>query len=91
MKTYMFKVTLEPDEDLDGNPAGWHACCPALEHLGGSTWGATREAALKNINEVVHMAVQELIENGQPLPDGPRDSVEVEKVPEQEARIAVRV
>jgi predicted RNase H-like HicB family nuclease len=91
MKTYNFKVVIEPDEDFDGNPAGWHAYCPALERLGGSTWGETREVALKNINTVVHMIVQELIEEGQPLPETPHDSVEVEEISEQEPRIAVTV
>src|SRR6202034_2880192 len=92
MKTYNFKVVLEPDEDFDGNPAGWHAYCPALERLGGSTWGENREVALKNINEVVRMIVQELIEDGQPLPEGPQDSVEVEEISGQEQlRIAVTV
>ena len=33
MKTYSFRVIVEPDEDADGNPA-WHAYCPALEGLG---------------------------------------------------------
>jgi hypothetical protein len=28
MKTYTFKVVVEPDEDALGNPA-WHAYCPA--------------------------------------------------------------
>jgi predicted RNase H-like HicB family nuclease len=91
MKTYNFKVVIEPDEDFDGNAAGWHAYCPALERLGGSTWGETREVALKNINTVVHMIVQELIEEGQPLPETPHDSVEVEEISEQEPRIAVTV
>ncbi|MBV9760337.1 MAG: type II toxin-antitoxin system HicB family antitoxin [Acidobacteriaceae bacterium] len=92
MKTYTFKVILEPDQDFDGNPAGWHAYCPALEPLGGSTWGETREKALTNINEVVHMIVQELIADGEPLPQGPRDSVEVEDISHQEQpRIAVTV
>jgi hypothetical protein len=39
MKTYNFKVVVERDEDFDGNPSGWHAYCPALETMGGSTWG----------------------------------------------------
>lgn len=52
---------LEPDLDAAGNPA-WFAYCSALESIGGATSGRTREAALKNINEVVHMIVQEFIE-----------------------------
>lgn len=91
MKTYNFKVVVEPDEDFDGNPSGWHAYCPALVKVGGSTWGETKEEALKNISEVVHMIVEEFIEDGTPLPEGPQDSVEVEEVSLQEPRIAITV
>jgi predicted RNase H-like HicB family nuclease len=91
MKTYNFKVVIEPDEDFDGNPSGWHVYCPALEKLGGSTWGETREEALKNINEVVRMIVEEFVEEGKPLPEGPKDSVEVEEISQEQPRIAVTV
>jgi predicted RNase H-like HicB family nuclease len=91
MKTYNFKVVIEPDEDFEGNPSGWHAYCPALETLGGSTWGETQEEALKNINEVVHMIVQEFVEEGKPLPEGPQDSVEVEEISREQPRITVTV
>jgi hypothetical protein len=30
--TYNFKIVVEPDEDFYGNPAGWYAYCPVLEH-----------------------------------------------------------
>jgi predicted RNase H-like HicB family nuclease len=90
MKTYSFKVIVEPDEDAQGNPA-WHAYCPALESIGAATSGRTREEALSNINEVVHLIVQELVEEGRPLPDGPEDSVDVEDVSPEEPRIAVTV
>lgn len=63
MKTYLFKVVVEPDEDR------WSAYCPALKHLGAATWGNTREEALKHIDEVVHMVVAELIEDGDPIPE----------------------
>jgi len=91
MKTYNFKVILEPDEDFDGNPSGWHVYCPALKKLGGSTWGETREEALKNISEVVHMIVQEFMEEGKPLPEGPGDWVEVEEISQEQPHIAVTV
>ena len=91
MKTYNFKVVIEHDEDFDGKPSGWHAYCPALESLGASTWGKTREEALQHINEVVHMIVEELIEEGKPLPEGPEDSVEVHEVSQEQPRIAVTV
>lgn len=59
MKTYLFRVVVEPDEDR------WHAYCPALEEKGAATWGYTEEEALKNIQEVVHMVVRSLIRHGE--------------------------
>jgi predicted RNase H-like HicB family nuclease len=90
MKTYTFKVVVEPDEDANGNPA-WFAYCPALESIGGATSGRTKEEALHNINEVVRMIVQEFIEEGKTLPEGPVDSVEVTEVSQEAPRIAVTV
>lgn len=63
MKTYIFKVVVEPDEDA------WFASCPALEQYGAATWGATQEEALKHIDEVVHMVIKELVEDGEPIPE----------------------
>lgn len=63
MKTYVFKVRVEPDEDV------WTASCPTLLKQGASTWGYTKEEALKNIEEVVRMVIQELIEDGEPIPE----------------------
>ena len=74
MKTYTFKVVVEPDEDALGHPA-WHAYCPALESIGAATSGRTRDEALKNISQVVHMIVEESLEEGRPLPEGPADDL----------------
>jgi predicted RNase H-like HicB family nuclease len=63
MKTYIFKVVVEPDEDK------WSAYCPVLLPQGAATWGNTREEALKHINEVVQMIVTELVEDGEPIPE----------------------
>ncbi len=63
MKTYLFKVVVEPDDDR------WTAYCPALLQQGASTWGYTQEEALKHIEEVVRMVVRELIEDGEPVPE----------------------
>ena len=90
MKTYTFKVVVEPDEDALGNPA-WHAYCPALESIGAATSGRTRDEALKNINEVVRMIVEESLEEGRPLPESPADDVEVTEVSKETPRIAVTV
>lgn len=75
MKTYTFRVIVEPDGDR------WHAYCPALEQYGGATWGNTQEEALKHIQEVVQMVVEELQEDAVPIPDTPRQDVEVSEEP----------
>ena len=65
MKTYVLKVRIEPDED------GWRAFYPAWEHVGASTWGCTREEALKNIQEVLQMVLEDLVEENDPIPEVP--------------------
>jgi predicted RNase H-like HicB family nuclease len=50
----------------------WHAYCPALERVGGSTWGETQEQALKSISDVIHTIVEEFIKDGTPLPEARR-------------------
>lgn len=87
MKTYNFKVVVEPDEDFDGNPSGWRAYCPVLETKGASTWGATQAEALKSIDAVIHLVVGSMLEHGEPLPEKPGDEVEVTVEP----RVAVTV
>jgi len=76
MKTYTFKVVVEPDEDR------WHAYCPALVRQGAVTWGHTQEEALRHIEEVVKMVVESLIEHGEPVPREPIDQVRVSPTPE---------
>ena len=61
MKTYSFKVLVEPD----GNR--WHASCPVLAQYGAATWGDTKEEALRHIREVVEMVVEELTDERIPL------------------------
>lgn len=65
MKSYVFKVVLEPDEFEDGTPS-FHAYCPTLR--GARTQGKTQEEALRNIQNVVKMIVDQLIEEGKPVP-----------------------
>lgn len=71
MKTYTFKVIVEPDDDR------WHAHCPALHAYGASTWGATREEAFQHIQEVVQIIIDELREDGITIPTGPKEDVQV--------------
>ena len=61
VKTYVFHVELEPDEE------GWRAFYAPLERIGASTWGNTQEEALKNIEEVLGMLLEGLEERGQSL------------------------
>ena len=61
MKTYVFRVELEPDDE------GWRAFYPPLEEFGASTWGESQEAALKHIQEVLTMIVEERIEAKQSI------------------------
>jgi predicted RNase H-like HicB family nuclease len=87
MKTYNFKVVVEPDEDFDGNPSGWHAYSPLLEHLGASTWGETEAEALNNIESVIRLVLESMREHGEAIPEEPADQVEVTVEP----RVAVTV
>ena len=70
MKTYIFKVMIEEDPFEDGRMA-YHAFCPALK--GASTWGYTKEEALKNIREVVQMTVESMIEHREKIPETPEE------------------
>ena len=65
IKTYLFKVIVEPDEDR------WIAYCPVLKNKGGATWGYTKDEALKNIREVIQMAIESMTEHGEKIPEKP--------------------
>ena len=69
MKTYVFQVELEPDGE------SWRASYPAWEKIGAATWGYTKEEALKNIQEVLSMIVEEFVEDGEPIPAAEKMSV----------------
>ncbi|MBI4481121.1 MAG: hypothetical protein HY651_13970 [Acidobacteria bacterium] len=71
MKTYAFKVVVEPDGDR------WHARCLSLEQHGAATWGYTREEAYQHIQEVVETVVEELQEDGVPIPQAPNEEVAI--------------
>ena len=81
MKTYIFRVVVEPDEDR------WSAYCPVLEKYGAATWGYTEEHARKCIQEVVEMILAELVEDNLPIPEGPAEEVSIST----EHRVAVPV
>jgi len=62
MRSFVLRVVLEPDEDV------WRAYIPELEAKGAATWGNTREEALRNMQEVAQMVMEEMEEDGEPLP-----------------------
>jgi predicted RNase H-like HicB family nuclease len=61
VKTFVFNVHPELS---DGK---WCAIVPELEHRGATTWGDTREEALKNIQDVVESALDIMHERGESL------------------------
>ena len=71
MKSYVFKTVVEQDEDR------WFAYCPVLRKFGATTWGYTKEEAYKNIKEVVEMIIDELVEDKEPIPEEPKEEVEI--------------
>ncbi|MBI4319592.1 MAG: type II toxin-antitoxin system HicB family antitoxin [Chloroflexi bacterium] len=81
MKTYVFRVVVEPDEDR------WVAYCPVLQDKGGASWGYTPEEALKNVREVIEMTIDSMLAHGEPIPEEPASEVQVSSEP----RVAVTV
>jgi predicted RNase H-like HicB family nuclease len=67
MKSYTFKVRIEEDTFPDGS-IGYFVSVPALEHLGAATQGKTPEEALRSIQEVLEMILEELRTEGTPIP-----------------------
>ena len=61
MKTYIFRVVVEPNEDR------YFAEIPALPDC--HTWGYTYEEALKNIKEAAELCIETMIEDGEPIPE----------------------
>lgn len=61
MKTYVYEIELEEDED-----GRWAANCPALP--GCATWGRTADEALRNIQEAVEVYVADVLAAGESVP-----------------------
>ena len=60
IKSYTFKAVIEPDNFPDGRTA-FYAYIPELEAIGGASWGYTEEEAMKNLQEVAAMVIEELL------------------------------
>ena len=59
MKSYIFKVKVEQDQDK------WVAHYPELKDKGGAAWGETREDALRNLEEVIRLVLEDMVECGE--------------------------
>jgi predicted RNase H-like HicB family nuclease len=81
LKSYTFRIVIEKDRwpDEPDEKAIWAAYCPALLAQGASTWGATKEEALKNIQEVLQMVIESLVEHGESIPE--QEAVTVSEEP----------
>jgi antitoxin HicB len=62
VKSYVFRVELEQDED-----GGWSAVVPALP--GCASDGDTAAEALANVQEAAQAYIEVLVEDGRPIPD----------------------
>lgn len=80
MKTYIFKVELEKEED-----SRWSATIPVLP--GCATWGYTKEEALESLKEAAQAYLEVLFAEGKALPK------EVEKkatiIPDQAIAVTI--
>ncbi|OFW33331.1 MAG: hypothetical protein A3J28_18365 [Acidobacteria bacterium RIFCSPLOWO2_12_FULL_60_22] len=63
MKTYLFSVGLEQEED--GRWSAWVEVLP-----GCAVWGYTREEALEAIKDTAQAYIEVLLEKGQSIPQG---------------------
>ena len=61
MKTYVFRVEVEQDDD-----GRWGADIPTLQ--GCAAWGYTREEALEALRDGAQMYLEVLFEDGRSLP-----------------------
>jgi predicted RNase H-like HicB family nuclease len=61
MKTYLFRVELEQEDD--GRWSAWIETLPAC-----AAWGYTKEEALEAIKETAQAYLEVLVEKGQRLP-----------------------
>ncbi len=63
MKTYIFRIEIEQEED-----GRWSAEVPTLP--GCATWGYTKEEALRSIHEAAQLYIESLLAHGEPIPAG---------------------
>ena len=70
MKTYVFRVELEQDED-----GRWGAEIPSMP--GCATWGCSKEEALETLREATQAYLKVPSDSHQPLPRKDREDVRI--------------
>ena len=83
MKTYVFKVVIEPSDDR------WSAYCPALLRKGAATWGYTKEEAISSImdgQEPIGIPLEDPIEHLAKLDKFRQEEEQREADPDPEQR-----
>ncbi len=65
VRSYTFRVVVEPDSFGDGTPA-FHAYVPALPSC--RSWGYTIEEAIQNVEVAAKMLLDVMRERGEPIP-----------------------
>jgi predicted RNase H-like HicB family nuclease len=68
MKSYVFKVVIEPDKwpDEPDEKAVWRASVPALPSA--HAWGDTQHQALENLRNAVELIIEDLHERDEEIP-----------------------
>jgi predicted RNase H-like HicB family nuclease len=74
VKTYIFKVELEQDED-----GRWSADIPTLP--GCATWGYSEQEALESIRQAAQAYLDVLFEDGRSLPKEAEETTQVIAAP----------
>lgn len=81
MKSYTFKVILEQDKwpDEPDSQAIWRAYIPVLPAA--HAWGDTPKEALENLRNAVDLLIEDMLEQGEPIPQEPATQVKVSNEP----------
>ena len=81
MKSYIFKVVFERDKwpDEPEENAIWRASIPVLPAA--HAWGNTQEEAFANLKNAVDLIIEDLVEEGKPIPTEPAPQVQVSQEP----------
>ena len=81
MKSYIFKVVFEHDKwpDEPEENAIWRAYIPVLPAA--HAWGNTQQAAFEHLKNAVDLIIEDLMEEGKPIPTDDAGQVQVSQEP----------